>query len=126
MERIVAIKRLGKLLGKEMGYRVDPKAATAEEREEAKQRLPELTAERVRLDKAVNDRRAALLAGDQEYQSLLASYRAARKAAQETGGVTNSYKITVGNSVAGMFFSVMAQGDSWEEVIAIVERNKKR
>ena len=36
MERSVAIKKLGKLIGKGLGYRVNAKAPTKEERETAK------------------------------------------------------------------------------------------
>jgi len=44
MERTIAIKKLGKMLGKSFGYRVDPRAPSREEREEATRRLPVLTA----------------------------------------------------------------------------------
>ena len=37
MERVVAIKRLGKLLGKDFGYRADSRAPTAEERDRARE-----------------------------------------------------------------------------------------
>ncbi len=126
MERIVAIKRLGKLLGKEMGYRIDPKAPTPEARAEAKAKLPALIAARQEASKAVEDRRVALLQGDQQYQELTAAYRALRKETDQTASIARHYKITVGNSVAGMFFSVMAEGDSWEEVIEKVSAREKR
>jgi cell envelope opacity-associated protein A len=121
MERVAAIKTLGKLLGKEMGYRVDPKAPTADERKEARERLPALTAERQRLEKLEMDRKVAVLAADQEYQAIRAARIKAAKAAQEVACTARSYKITVGNTMAGMFFSVKAEGDSWEEVIRKVK-----
>ena len=40
MERTVALKKLEKLLGKKMGWRINPKAPTAEERTAAKLALP--------------------------------------------------------------------------------------
>ena len=40
-------------------------------------------------------------------------------------GKLHSYKITVGKTVAGLFFSVQAEGDSWEEVIAKVQNKAK-
>jgi uncharacterized protein YfiM (DUF2279 family) len=121
MERIVAIKRLGKLLGKSMGYRVDPKAPTAEEREEALRQLPALNAETQQAEKAMQDYRTALLAGDQKYQELVATWQDVRKRRSKTVSITHHFKITVGNG-NGMFFSVMGQGDSWEDVIRQVEK----
>ena len=39
MERTIAVKKLGKLLGKSMGYRIDSKAASRDEREVARAEL---------------------------------------------------------------------------------------
>ncbi len=116
MERKVAIKKLGSMLGKSLGYRIDPKAPTSEEREAARQRLPALIAARQEADKAMAERRQALLA-DARYQELVAAYKEARSCVDKTSSVTHHFKITVGTT-AGMFFHVKAQGDSWEDVIA--------
>jgi flagellar biosynthesis chaperone FliJ len=116
MNREVAIKKLGKMLGKAFGYRVDPKAPTADEREEAKQQLPALTAARQQAEEAMNARKRAVLAADEQYQQLVTDYRAARERASKMHAMTHHFRITVGTS-NDLFFSVMAQGDSWEDVI---------
>jgi len=116
MERTVAIKKLGKLLGKSLGYRVDPDAPSAAERAEAKQHLPDLRAVKDQAEKAMVARRAAVLAADAEYQALIVAYRAARKDAAAAASIVSRYKFTVGTS-NDLFFMVKAQGDSWEDVI---------
>src|SRR5215831_4155859 len=72
MERIVAIKKLGKMLGKGFGYRVDPKAPTADERAEARERAKTLNEEFNAAGKAEAARKDALLNGDAEFQRLRA------------------------------------------------------
>lgn len=116
MERAIAVKKLGALLGKSLGYRVNPKGATADERAVAKAELAVAFAEKKRLEQEKNDRLRAVLAADPEYQALVVAYQAAKKHADELSSATNSYKFTVGIS-SGMFFHVKAQGDSWEDVI---------
>src|SRR5262245_50933111 len=108
MERIVAIKKLGKMLGKSLGYRVDPKAPTSEEREEVKRQLPALTAAKKQADEAMNNRRRAILEADQQYQELVAAYKEARQRADNAFLITHRFKFTVGTS-DGMFFHVKAE-----------------
>ena len=115
MERSVAIKKLRKLLGKNLGYRVDPKAPSAEERQAAQ------TALRIANDnkKQLGERllaRLEVLKADPEYQQIQAEYSVARKRADELLSTVSCYKITVGTA-NDLFFHVAAQGDSWEEVI---------
>jgi len=121
MERAVAVKKLGKLLGKGMGYRVDLKAPTADEREEVTKQLPAVRAAREQAERALDERKRTLLTADPEYQTLLAAYRQARKHADEMFSVVHHYRFTVGTS-NGMFFHIRAQGDSWEEVIEKVTK----
>jgi hypothetical protein len=117
MERATAIKKLGKILGKHFGYRVDPKAPDQDEREEARARLREETPKREALKKALEDRKTEILNADAEYQRLRAEYIEAGKICAKLSSATYHYRITVGTS-GDMFFSVKAQGDSWEEVIS--------
>lgn len=117
MERTAAIKKLGKMLGKSLGYRVDPRAPTSEERAEARRQLPALNEARQQAEKAMTDRRQAILAADQPYQDLVAAWTEAKQKASATASVLHHFKFTVGTS-NGMFFHVKAQGDSWEDVIA--------
>ena len=123
MERAVAINKLGKLLGKSAGYRVNPKAATADERAAARVELVLAGAERTKLEQQKNERIRAILAADQEYQALNAAYKTAKKHADELSATIHSYKFTVGVSNS-MFFMVKAQGDSWEDVIRQVEEKR--
>ena len=123
MERAVAIKKLGALLGKSLGYRVNNKAPNADERVAAKAGIPVAFAERDHLDRLLQERRRAILAADQEYQTLRVRYAAAKKLADELSSAARSYKFTVGIS-SGMFFHVKAEGDSWEDVIEKVRTAK--
>jgi len=116
MERVVAITKLGKMLGKSLGYRIDPKAPTQEERDEANRQLPALTAARQEAEKAMIERRQAVLAADRKYQELVEAWKEAKQNAEKTFSVLRHFKFTVGTS-SGMFFHVKAQGDSWEDVI---------
>lgn len=116
MERTLAVKKLGKLLGKSFGYRVNDKASTAEERAAAQADLPAAIAKRKELQSRIDERRQAILAADVEYQALRAAYEEARKQADELSYTARSYKLTVGTSNS-MFFHIRAEGDSWEEVI---------
>lgn len=116
MERAVAIRKLGQILGKKLGYRVDPKAPTREEREAAKIELRAALTERVKLREQRDERRRAILAADPEYQKLNAEHQAACKRVDKLGSITRHYKITVGET-NDIFFLHRAEGDSWEEVI---------
>lgn len=124
MERSQALKTLRKLIGPEFGYQINSKAVGNEARETAQECLPIAKAEKDRLEKLVTERYRAVLAADAEYQSLRAQSKAATKRFQELSGITRARKITVGTSVAGMFFMVKAEGDSWEEVIGKVKGGK--
>lgn len=121
MERAVAIKKLTRILGKQLGYRVDPKAPDKDDREEARTKLPEARAERDTLEKQMTERRNAILEADAEYQQLKAARVEAGKRLDKLGSITRHYRFTVGviKSIAGMsIFEIKAEGDSWEEVIA--------
>jgi hypothetical protein len=120
MEKSVAIKKLHKILGKGFGYRENPKAGTREDREKAKVDLKVASAERQRLNEALEARKREILSGDTEYQRALAAYREAGKRASALSGQAYGHRITVGNStnVCGLgFFHVAAEGDNWEEVV---------
>jgi hypothetical protein len=120
MDKSVAIKKLHKILGKGFGYRENPKAGTKEDREKAKAELKIASAERQRLNEAMEARKRAILGGDAEYQSLLAAYREAGKRTSALSAKAHSYRVTVGNrdSAGGFgFFFVKAEGDNWQEVV---------
>ena len=121
MERAVAIKKLGKLLGKKLGYRINTKAPTQEEKAAAAAELPAAVEERRRLKEQKDERYRTIIAADAEYQRLFAEHRVASDRTDRLSSITRCHKITVGVS-EGMFFLVKAEGDSWEEVIEKVSR----
>lgn len=125
MERTVALKKLGQLLGKKLGYRIDAKAPTKEERVEARAALTQAIDERNKLVEQRDARSRAILAADAEYQSLFSAAKAARERTDKLSSVTRRHKITVGTS-EGMFFMVKAEGDSWEEVIDKLTAKEKQ
>jgi hypothetical protein len=120
MERAIAIKKLGKLLGKSLGYRVDPNAPLADEREELRATLKEASTKVDALLKQKELRIKALLDADAEFQRIKAEHATAKKARDRLASRCYHYRFTVGTN-DGLFFVVKAQGDSWEEVIGKVE-----
>jgi len=125
MERSVAIKRLGKLLGKKISWCVDDKAPTREERAAAKAELPTAVDELKQLKARREERHKAILAADAECQALHAAYEIASERVGKLASITRQYKITVGTS-DGPFFFAEAEGDSWEEIIDKVTRTGAR
>ena len=94
MERAVALKKLGQLLGKKLGYRVDTRAPTPDERAEAKVALTQAIEERNKLKEQRDARYRAILAADAEYQNLFAAARDAGKRVDELSSITRHRKIT--------------------------------
>jgi|SRR6516165_6395691 hypothetical protein len=123
MERTTAIKKLTKILGTKFGYRVNNRAATADERETAKLALSSAVAERNSLGERLDERRRKILAADPEFQQLHIDHKAAKKEVERLQGIMFSRKITVGAD-NGIFFIVKAEGDSWEEVIEKLGKTK--
>lgn len=117
MDRTTAITKLRKLLGKTMGYRVDPAAPKQEKRDAAHAALGPSIENRKTLVEQKEKRAAAILAADAEYQRLKAEAKAASEKVEALSAVARGYKITVGTT-NGLFFVVKAEGDSWEQVIS--------
>jgi hypothetical protein len=124
MERIAAIKKLRKMLGKEFAYRVDPQASSPEERREAQAKIKAAAAKRDALGEAMTKRRDEIIAADSEYQQLLKQYGDARKEYDALNSIAHCYKFTVGTANR-LFFRVAANGDSWEDVIAKINGERK-
>jgi hypothetical protein len=116
MERAVAVKKLTRILGGSLAYRVDPKAPKADDRAAARAQLADAVAKRNSLQERVAARREAILKADAEYQNLLKAHEIACKHAANLSSMMRHYKFTVGTN-NGMFFVVKAEGDTWEEVI---------
>ena len=131
MERQQAIKIVKRLLSgkrgtfadpEKFGYQVDDKAAGPEEREQAKEALHDAIEAKKKAQDAVEARRQALLS-DPDYRALVDDYGERRKAVDRLHSVIHRRKITVGYSNS-LFFHVEAQGDSWEEIIATLKKEK--
>ena len=123
MERTVALKKLERLLGKKLGWRINAKAPTAEQRAEAQTALALARKERNELLEKTEARHKVIVEADAEYQQLKTAHRAARDKVDRLGSITRHFKITVGVHT-GMFFVVRAEGDSWEDVIAKITEKK--
>lgn len=116
MERTVALKKISRMLGSKMRYRIDPKAPTPEEKSQARAELPGAIEARDELVKQREARYEAILAADAEYQRLKVESKAAKDRVGKLHGITSRWKFTVGTTTS-LFFIVKAEGDSWEEVI---------
>jgi hypothetical protein len=123
MQRAAAIKQLSKILGKSLGYRVDPKAPLEEERVCLKIALKAATEKANELLKQKELRIKTLLDNDVEFQEIKTAYEAAKKDKNSLASRCYQYKFTVGTS-DGMFFHVKAQGDSWEEIFAKLDSSQ--
>ena len=115
MNQTQAIAKLKKLIGPTFSFRVDNKAPDAEERERRHAEAVRLRAQVEAADAARLARMNAVLAADAEYQRLKAEHQAAKKA-HEAAPSWHSKRITVGRA-GSMFFSVVADGDNWAEVV---------
>jgi chromosome segregation ATPase len=116
MQRSTAIAKLSKLLGKSLGYRVDPTAPSAWVRDQARAELAQARPQREALAKALEARSREILGADADYQRLKAEVAEAQRHCDALAAVTSHYRFTVGISNS-LFFTVKAQGDSWEQVI---------
>lgn len=124
MERAVALTKLRTLLGKTMGYRIDTKAPTPEERAAAKDVMPAAIAQREAAQEAREARAKFLLDNDAEYQSCCAVAKSAWDYVDKLFSITYRHKFTVGK-MSSLFFHVIAEGDTWEEVIEKVQAWRK-
>lgn len=124
MERSVAIKKLTKLLGKQLAYRVNKDAPKRDERDEARAALSAVVQERNALEEQRKARSAVILAADAEYQRLKAAHSAAREKADRLGSISRTHKFCAGTLTSLGFFHVRAEGDTWEEVIGKIEKQR--
>jgi hypothetical protein len=106
-----------------MGYRVDPTAPTQDQRDEARAAFMIARQELDALENQRKERVKAVLMADAEYQRLFKETTAARERTDRLGSTTRHYKFTVGTSNS-MFFTIKAQGDSWEQVIKLIEKTR--
>lgn len=115
MNQSQAITKLRAVLGKNFAYRVDNKAPSAEQREQARDVWKRAKAASEAAAAARDARRAELLA-DPVYQGLMVDAKAAAEFADKARGHANRNRITVGRD-GGWCFSVEAEGDTWADVV---------
>ncbi len=116
MERAVALKKLEKRFGKKLYYEVRDDALPPGEREALKAQVPTLTKERDELVARREARYKAVLAADPEYQALKKAAKEASEKLHRVAHKAHLRKFEVG-TYNGLWMSVKATGDSWEEVI---------
>ena len=116
MNQAQALAKLRKVIGPKLGYRIDPKAPSAEQREEARTKLRDARERRDAVEAAMKARREELLR-DPTYQELRKQYQSLDEECSLHSSRSYKKRITVGVA-GGMFFSVRAEGDNWDEVVA--------
>jgi hypothetical protein len=124
VNRTQALTILKRVIGKHLAYREDSSALVGEELEAAQGILEDANTAYAVAKKACDERRAALLAGDAEYQRLKTASTRAYEAAGKACANAHRRRITVGDTSNGLFFSVKAEGDNWQEVVDILTKNK--
>lgn len=124
MNKAQALAKLKPVLGAKLGYRIDDTAPDAEERERRRTAYREAHIAAQAAREASKARLKVLLAGDAEYQALSAAAGKA-EAYKESLPASHHYRITVGRSES-YFFSVKAQGDTWDDVVSQLCKQPER
>lgn len=119
MTREQAVKRLQKLYGRRMYYRVGNEITSPEKRAAALERLRAARAAR----EANEEKIKTWLAAQPEYQAMRAERREINLTIDRAQGEVSHYKFWVGKSV-GFANEITGQGDTWEEAIAEAESKK--
>lgn len=120
MNNTQALAKLRKLLGPKAMYEIRNTSPGPDERAALRTAIPARSVERDAAKAAMEARRDELLR-DPEYCRLTAEYVALRDEVAKMAGRQSSYRINVGRNVGGMFFSIRAQGDTWDEVFKKLE-----
>lgn len=121
MTRDKAIKALGKLIGDRLIYRVYDWQTSPEQRQAARDERDRVKA---RME-AIEARTKELLAAIPEYVALTEERRLLYKRKERLSSEMCRYKFMAGVR-RDIFTEVMAEGDTWEEVIAKVEARQKK
>lgn len=116
MNQSQAIAKLRKILGPKFGFRVDKTALDADGRAKASAEVKRLNEKKATVSEAMEARRAELLR-DPVYQALRAEHAELDALRSKALHAAHSKRITVG-TIGEMFFSVRADGDNWDEVVA--------
>jgi hypothetical protein len=104
-----------RLIGTKAMWRYDEKAPDADERAQLHACLPTFQKAREAAKVALQERRAELLV-DPEYLRLKQRWEIADKEVSQTMARAHHYRVTVGRD-SGFAFTVMAEGDNWQDAI---------
>jgi hypothetical protein len=127
MERSTALRRLRKILGKDFGYQVNTSSIPRDLREDEKPEFEAAVKRRERAQAELTRMRTehmTKLEATAEYKAAQEELRQCREKASELGGRQMMRRFTVGTANR-LFFHVDAQGDTWEEVFAELQRKGK-
>lgn len=122
MNQKQALTAAVRILGRRAGIKHQPEAPDSTERAALAEQLPDHS-------KRLADSKAALAAclaellKDSEYQRLNQEARTARETHDACTGKLHYYRCKVG-TVGTMFFTVEAEGDTWEETLAALAKKK--
>lgn len=120
------MKAVKKLLGPKAQVR-EHRGATQERREAAKAALPALREKHRALKEARDARHKAILAADGEYQALLAETKIAQQEMEQAQGWVLVHRLSAGvPELGGMFLSVKANGDNWQDLVNQLQARQKR
>ena len=123
MNQSQAIAKLRKIIGAGFAYRIDPDAPAAEQRDEIRRAWRDAKELERKATAARQARYLELLKTDAEYQRLCAEVKKAEAAASKAGAGMNRHRVMVGRDM-GFAFSVFAEGDNWDEVVAKASEKK--
>lgn len=115
MNQSQAIAKLKAALGRGFAYRLDPKAPKPAQRQDAADKLRAALLCKKSAADAAKARYEELLK-DPKYVKLRAEADALSKECDKLAATTRHYPITVGVN-NGMWFSIKAEGDNWQEVV---------
>lgn len=115
--------KIAKLLGKRAAIQDHKRPSSDEQRAAAHAAMRAARERRKVAESAMNARRDALLSADPEWQRHAAEYRAAG-VALEAAGDWHYFRYSAG-VVGSMFFSVTAEADNLDELVAKVCEAKK-
>jgi hypothetical protein len=128
MLRAEAARRLRKLFGKHMYFRVYDGISSPENRALALETERGYRRQMEEISRQMDELRKRLLA-DPEYRSLMAAYNELKAAHDKRSGGSTFYRFEAGtlHGVGGMnWFRVECHGDTWEELFEdYAAKNKK-
>jgi len=130
MTREQAIKKLRKIIGPNVYWRIGERLSRPEDREAASTKGKELRAAQVDIEERMKVRRETVLAADADYQAIKAEYKTnhdAREHLRKSGRVAYwRFEVGTTDAMGGLRISrPKAYGDTWEEIFATLEAPKK-